>query len=48
MDAWPDMLKVVGVILAVWTLVPSVVLVTVVRLWQRYYERTDPVSVEGR
>ncbi len=47
MDAVLNMLNVVAVILGVWALVPGVVLAVVVRLWQRYYERTDTVPLDS-
>ena len=45
MGALAHMIVVVGVILAVWTVVPGAVLVVTIRVWQRYYERTDSVSM---
>ena len=44
MDALGHMIAVLGVILAVWTVVSGVVVVMTVRVWRHYDERTDRVS----
>lgn len=41
MSTLPHVLTVIGVVLAVWAVVPGVALVVVPRIWRRYYERTD-------
>jgi len=47
MGARSHMIEVVGVLLAVWALIPGTLLVVTVRVWRRYFERTDTVSTRG-